>query len=113
MWGKVNFPIKTKKLQRTKEQRVNNAIEIDYSLCIQVVSPMPLLEISFPSIGQNLFHGEVKKFKISFKNEGEVALTNLKVKMSHPSFFVFGPTEYLENPFPTFASSLILIILSS
>ena len=99
----MNFPIKTKKLHKTKEQRVNNLIETDYSLCIQVVSPMPLLEVSFPSLGPDLYHGEVKKFKISFKNIGEVALTNLKVKISHPSFFVFGPNEYLDLPFPLFS----------
>ncbi|RGB32937.1 ER-golgi trafficking TRAPP I complex 85 kDa subunit-domain-containing protein [Rhizophagus diaphanus] len=86
-----------KRLNDTKEQRMSVVYATDRSLDLMVTSPMPLLEVAFHSFPELLFSGEVTQVVLEINNKGQKGLTDLRVKMSHPSFFCIGDAEMLEQ----------------
>ena len=56
---------------------------------------MPQLEVQFEGFPNQIFSGEVQRANLVITNKGEKTLSNLKVKLSHPSFFYFGKMEHL------------------
>ena len=50
---------------------------------------MPLLDVDWDNFPVQLLHGQVEKLTLTLKNSGTSALRNIKLKLSHPSFFSF------------------------
>lgn len=100
IWAKSEFPVRTRRLHKTKQQRVSKAVEADLSMSIQIASAMPLLEVDFPKLPPYLLHNEVRKYSVTLRNTGEVDLKNVKICMDRPGFFVFGKPSELDLPFP-------------
>jgi len=99
-WAKSEFPVRTRRLHKTKQQRVSKAVEADLSMSVQIASPMPLLEVDFPKLPAYLLHNEVKKYSVTLKNSGCVGLKNIKICMDQPGFFAFGHPRDATSPFP-------------
>jgi trafficking protein particle complex subunit 8 len=113
VWGRRDFRLKNRRLNRTKEQRQANAVEPNVSLSIQISGAMPLLEVSQFELPSHLLEGEVRRMTVRFTNRGQVALRNLRVKVSHPAFFEFGSVAMASEQeaqaataFPHFEASL-------
>ncbi|RUP46788.1 ER-golgi trafficking TRAPP I complex 85 kDa subunit-domain-containing protein [Jimgerdemannia flammicorona] len=87
-----------KRLNDKAENRFNRVYAPDRSLDLHVTSPMPLLDVTFNSFPEVLFSGEVVQAVLEINNKGERGLTDLRAKMSHPSFFVIGKEEALGKP---------------
>ncbi|KAJ3221198.1 Trafficking protein particle complex 8 [Clydaea vesicula] len=72
---------------------------------LNVTLPMPVLDIEILNFPEKIFSGEIIKLFLNIKNNGNRGLVNLKLKLSHPSFFYFGSLldvdqeeyVYLEN----------------
>ncbi|KAG0240476.1 Trafficking protein particle complex 8 [Mortierella sp. GBA43] len=79
-----------KRLNRDKEHLTSRVYAEDKSLIILVAPEMPLLDVKFHSFPEMLLSGEVSELSLEIKNRGRKGLTNLSVKMSHPSFFCIG-----------------------
>ncbi|RHZ88011.1 hypothetical protein Glove_26g14 [Diversispora epigaea] len=86
-----------KRLNQTREQLINVVYAQDRSLELTVTSPMPLLEVAFHSFPEMLLSGEVSQVFLEINNKGQRGLTDLRVKMSHPSFFCIGNADMLEQ----------------
>ncbi|CAG8579158.1 12018_t:CDS:10 [Diversispora eburnea] len=86
-----------KRLNQTREQLTNVVYAQDRSLELTVTSPMPLLEVAFHSFPEMLLSGEVSQVFLEINNKGQRGLTDLRVKMSHPSFFCIGNADMLEQ----------------
>ncbi|CAG8460304.1 5163_t:CDS:10 [Ambispora gerdemannii] len=106
------FAKRGKRLNNTKQQMMDVVYAPDLSLEVLVTSPMPLLEVAFHSFPEMLFSGEVIQVVLEINNKGQTGLTDLQVKMSHPSFFCVGDAEMLEKTiygdtpeFPEFPNS--------
>ncbi|CAJ0632734.1 5416_t:CDS:2 [Entrophospora sp. SA101] len=95
--GMKKFNKRGKRLDDTKENRINVTYTPDKSLELMVASPMPLLEVDFHSFPEILLSGEVNLVVLEVNNKGQKGLKNLRVKMSHPSFFCIGEPEILEK----------------
>jgi len=93
VWCRTTFPLQTRKLHSTKQQRSAGLVEVNLSTSIQIVSAMPFLEVTFPTFPKYLYQGEIRKYLITFKNSGIEPMKNLAVKLSHPGFFVFGQSQ--------------------
>ena len=108
VWGRRDFRLQNRRLNRTKEQRQANASEPNLSLSLQITSEMPLLEVESFELPSHLLEGEVRRLTVGFSNRGPVALKNVRVKVSHPGFFEFGQVamasadEARDIPFPRF-----------
>ncbi|KAF9350587.1 Trafficking protein particle complex 8 [Mortierella sp. NVP85] len=79
-----------KRLNRTKEEMMQQVYEEDKSLIILVAPEMPLLDVQFHSSPEMLLSGEVCELSLEIKNRGKKGLKNLTVRMSHPTFFCIG-----------------------
>ncbi|KAG9298934.1 hypothetical protein G9A89_015956 [Geosiphon pyriformis] len=95
--GLRKFSKKGKRLNETKEHRMNTLYAHDRSLELLITSPMPLLEVAFHSFPEMLLSGEVTPVVLEVNNKGQTGMTDLQVKMSHPSFFCVGNSEMLEK----------------
>ena len=90
VWCRKQFPLKSRKLQNTLQQRVSGAVEVNINSSIQIVSSMPQLQLDFPAIPNTFYLGEIRKYFLTFKNIGKEALKNVAIKLSHPGFFSFS-----------------------
>lgn len=97
VWCRKPFPIKKRKLQNTKHNRITGATEIDLNTSIQIVDSMPFLKIDFPTLPNVLYQGEVRQLTLRFSNLGADPLQNVAVKLSHPGLFVFGKEPLTPN----------------
>ncbi|CAG8459139.1 6976_t:CDS:10 [Ambispora leptoticha] len=118
--SRKTFAKRGKRLNNTKQQMMDVVYASDRSLEVLVTSPMPLLEVAFHSFPETLLSGEVMRVVLEINNKGQTGLTDLQVKMSHPSFFCVGDAEMLEktvygdNPeFPSSESSLEKLKISN
>ncbi|CAG8551197.1 225_t:CDS:10 [Funneliformis mosseae] len=93
--GVKKFSRRGKRLNDTNDQRTSVVYTTDRSLDLMVTSPMPLLEVAFHSFPDALFSGEVAQVVLEINNKGQKGLTDLRVKISHPSFFCIGDAEML------------------
>ncbi|KAJ3070601.1 Trafficking protein particle complex 8 [Podochytrium sp. JEL0797] len=71
---------------------------IDNTLTFTVTSPMPVLDLMFHTFPDVLLSGQVERTVLEVQNKGVRGLKNLKVKLSHASFFVVGKAEEIECP---------------
>jgi hypothetical protein len=62
---------------------------------IEILPPMPLLDITIPHLPETILSGELINLKLMVRNKGERGMKNFKVKLSHPAFFWFGNDEGL------------------
>ncbi|CAG8595408.1 16304_t:CDS:10, partial [Acaulospora morrowiae] len=95
--GLKKFAKRGKRLNQTKEQRLSVVYAYDHSLDLVVTSSMPLLEVAFHSFPEMLLSGEVAQVFLEINNKGQEELRDLRVKMSHPSFFCIGDANMLEQ----------------
>ncbi|KAF9584424.1 Trafficking protein particle complex 8 [Lunasporangiospora selenospora] len=82
-----------KRLNKTKEQMMSQVYEEDKSLDILIAPEMPLLDVQFQSVPEMILSGEVCELSLQIKNLGKKGLKNLKVRMSHPTFFCIGESR--------------------
>eukprot|EP01132_Coremiostelium_polycephalum_P002787 gene2787-3466_t len=91
VWGKREFKLKQKRLNKTKDQRSSVMYEPNLSTTFRVTSPMPRLEAVFIDFPDSLFHGELKQSKLQLKNcSNKMGLKNVRVRLSHPTLVCFG-----------------------
>jgi len=64
--------------------------EANNDLTIRVTSAMPLLDIEMQHFPTHMMQGQIEKLMVDFKNSGTSPLHNIRVCLSHPSFFYFG-----------------------
>ncbi|RIB08725.1 ER-golgi trafficking TRAPP I complex 85 kDa subunit-domain-containing protein [Gigaspora rosea] len=95
--GVKKFAKRGKRLNDTTEQHTSIVYAPDRSLDLLVTSPMPLLEATFHSFPDVLLSGEVKQILLEINNKGQKGLTDLRVKISHPSFFCIGDAEMIDQ----------------
>ncbi|KAJ3311663.1 Trafficking protein particle complex 8, partial [Gonapodya sp. JEL0774] len=86
-----------KRLNDTKEQRLGKVYGPDKSLILEVMSPMPLLDVMFHAFPATLISGQVVRGVLEISNKGLRALSNLKLKTSHPTFVCVGAQEDLDR----------------
>mmetsp|Transcript_30537 Transcript_30537/g.76622 ORF Transcript_30537/g.76622 Transcript_30537/m.76622 type:complete len:1394 (+) Transcript_30537:59-4240(+) len=94
VFGKRDFALKPRRLNSTKAQRKGVVYEESMCLSIRVCPPMPLMTVDIPSFPTALRCGQVVHLMVHLKNIGNLALQNVRVKLSHPSFFVFCPLHH-------------------
>jgi hypothetical protein len=57
---------------------------------LNVTLPMPVLDVAFDDFPESIVSGEVRTCVLRIKNNGNRGLMNLRLKVSHPSFFYAG-----------------------
>ena len=92
------FTKQGRRLNDTTQQRLNVMYTQDQSLHLVVTPPMPVLDVAFHSFPDSLLSGEVLRCVLEINNKGNCGLKNLKVKISHPSFFSVGSPNQMETP---------------
>ncbi|EGC33425.1 hypothetical protein DICPUDRAFT_36746 [Dictyostelium purpureum] len=91
VWGKREFKLKQKRLNKTRQQRESVVYEQNLSLTFRVTSPMPRLEAQFLEFPDALYHGELRQAKLQLKNcSNKMGLKNVRVRLSHPTSVCFG-----------------------
>jgi uncharacterized membrane protein len=63
---------------------------------LNVTLPMPVLDVTFENFPDSMVSGEVLTGIMRIKNNGNRGLRNLRLKVSHPSFFYAG--SVLDQP---------------
>ncbi|KAI9364018.1 ER-golgi trafficking TRAPP I complex 85 kDa subunit-domain-containing protein [Zopfochytrium polystomum] len=91
------FKKQGRRLNDTQQQRSVESYAADHSLTLSVTPPMPMLDVVFHSFPEALLSGQVEKAVIEVNNKGNRGLTNLYMKLSHPSFFAVGTAEMMDN----------------
>ncbi|ORZ15022.1 ER-golgi trafficking TRAPP I complex 85 kDa subunit-domain-containing protein [Absidia repens] len=92
------FHKKGKRLNNTKEERMNVTYAPDRSLDILVTPPMPLLDITFHNIPETILSGQVIQGVLEINNKGNKGLTSLQLKTNQPSFICVGHPEQVDKP---------------
>ncbi|KAK5582253.1 hypothetical protein RB653_003836 [Dictyostelium firmibasis] len=91
IWGKREFKLKNKRLNKTRQQRESIVYEPNLSLTFRVTCPMPRLEAQFVDFPESLYHGELRQLKLVLKNcSNKMGLKNVRVRLSHPTAICFG-----------------------
>ncbi|EGG25150.1 hypothetical protein DFA_03398 [Cavenderia fasciculata] len=91
IWGKREFKLKQKRLNKTKTQRESISYEQNLSLTFSVTSPMPRLEAQFVDFPSSICFGEMKQAKLLLKNcSNKMGLKNVRIRISHPTLVCFG-----------------------
>ncbi|KAN0050357.1 hypothetical protein ACTA71_003477 [Dictyostelium dimigraforme] len=91
IWGKREFKLKNKRLNKTRQQRESVVYEPNLSLTFRVTCPMPRLEAQFVDFPESLYHGELRQLKLVLKNcSNKMGLKNVRVRLSHPTAICFG-----------------------
>eukprot|EP00698_Gefionella_okellyi_P007453 TRINITY_DN1822_c0_g1_i2.p1 TRINITY_DN1822_c0_g1~~TRINITY_DN1822_c0_g1_i2.p1 ORF type:complete len:1420 (-),score=276.28 TRINITY_DN1822_c0_g1_i2:1179-5438(-) len=98
--GKCNFVLKGQRLNKTKAHRQSEVYEEDKRTTIKVVPAMPLLDVQFTDFPMQLLEGEHHKVIMTMTNRGHQPACSVKLRMSHPDFFVLGATEHVSSPQP-------------
>jgi len=91
------FAKKGKRLNSTKEQRMNVMYAEDKSLTFTVTPPMPLLDVVFHSKPTSVFAGETCKMILEINNKGNCTLKNLKLVMNQNSLVYIGSPEMIND----------------
>jgi len=91
------FEKKGKRLNSTKEQRMNVMYAEDKSLTFTVTPPMPLLDVVFHSKPTSVFAGETCKMILEINNKGNCTLKNLKLVMNQNSLVYIGSPEMIND----------------
>ncbi|KAJ3204257.1 Trafficking protein particle complex 8 [Entophlyctis luteolus] len=93
----VNFEKRGRRLNDTQAQRGGKPVyAVDNTLNLTVTSPMPVLDVLFHNFPSILLNGQVEKFVVEINNKGHRGLKNMKVKISHPSFFEIGSPDQID-----------------
>ncbi|KAJ3330649.1 Trafficking protein particle complex 8 [Blyttiomyces sp. JEL0837] len=83
----------------TKKEGTASATEgVDHLLSLKVTPPMPVLEVVFHAFPSVLLSGQVEPTVLEINNKGNRGLCNLKLKLSHPSFFSIGGPDAIDTP---------------
>ncbi|KAM9944612.1 hypothetical protein ACTFIT_009323 [Dictyostelium discoideum] len=91
IWGKREFKLKNKRLNKTRQQRESIVYEPNLSTTFRVTCPMPRLEAQFVDFPESLYHGELRQLKLVLKNcSNKMGLKNVRVRLSHPTAICFG-----------------------
>jgi len=91
------FEKKGKRLNATREQRMNVMYSEDKSLLFTVTPPMPLLDVVFHSKPTSVFAGETTKIILEINNKGNCTLKNLKLVMNQNSLVYIGSPEMIND----------------
>jgi len=91
------FEKKGKRLNATKEQRMNVMYAEDKSLTFTVTPPMPLLDVVFHSKPTSVYAGETCKIILEINNKGNCTLKNLKLVMNQNSLVYVGSPEMIND----------------
>jgi len=91
------FKRRGKRLNATKEQRMNVMYAEDKSLIFTVTPPMPLLDVVFHSKPSTVYAGETAKIILEINNKGNCALKNLKLIMNQNSLVYVGSPEMIND----------------
>ncbi|EFA78666.1 hypothetical protein PPL_08125 [Heterostelium album PN500] len=111
VWGKRQFNLKQKRLNKTRQQRESVVYEPNLTLTFSVTSPMPRLETQFIEFPAALSHGEMKQAKLQLKNcSNKMGLKNVRVRLSHPTLCCFGSNNNDASILSTLDSSILLNI---
>ncbi|KAI8835627.1 ER-golgi trafficking TRAPP I complex 85 kDa subunit-domain-containing protein [Chytriomyces cf. hyalinus JEL632] len=113
----ISFNKRGRRLNDTQKQRSEDPVyAADNTLKLTVTAPMPVLDVLFHSFPDVLLSGQVERTVLEVNNKGNRGLKNLKMKLSHVSFFGVGDAEqidypsYSSKPIPEMASQEILHI---
>ncbi|KYQ90212.1 hypothetical protein DLAC_08813 [Tieghemostelium lacteum] len=111
IWGKREFKLKQKRLNKTKAHRESVMYEPNLSLTFRVTSPMPRLEVQFLEFAQSMFHGELRQAKLLLKNcSNKMGLKNVRIRLTHPSMVCFGTSDQDASLLESLDSSVLLNI---
>ncbi|KAJ3277304.1 Trafficking protein particle complex 8, partial [Rhizoclosmatium sp. JEL0117] len=95
----IEFVKRGRRLNDTQKQRSGDPVyAADNTLKLTVTSPMPVLDVLFHSFPETLLSGQVERTVLEINNKGHRGLKNLKIKLSHPSFFGVGKAEDIDIP---------------
>jgi hypothetical protein len=92
-----SFERKGKRLNATREQRMNKMYAEDKSLIFTVTPPMPLLDVVSHSKPGSVYAGETSKIILEINNKGNSTLKNLKLAMNHNSLIYIGSPEMIND----------------
>eukprot|EP00124_Ichthyophonus_hoferi_P004516 Ihof_evm1s508 gene=Ihof_evmTU1s508 len=88
--GRKDFVLKGRRLNKTKHDRLGVYYSPDLRLHISVVAAMPLLELSYSSLPESVYAGEVSTTELRLSNVGLSPLRNLCAIASDPINLCFG-----------------------
>ncbi|KAI9345284.1 ER-golgi trafficking TRAPP I complex 85 kDa subunit-domain-containing protein [Obelidium mucronatum] len=95
----IEFAKRGRRLNDNQKQRSGDPVyAVDNTLRLTVTSPMPVLDVLFHSFPETLLSGQVERTVLEVNNKGHRGLKNLKIKLSHASFFGFGSAEQIDFP---------------
>lgn len=86
-----------KRLNSTKQERMNTMYSPDTNLALTVTAPMPLLKYQVNALPTSLLSGEVVQAKLELTNAGERGLTKLQVKVSNTAMIRIGSDLAFNN----------------
>ncbi len=89
--ARKEFVRRGRRLNETQEQRSNAkpTYASNETFDIQVLPPMPLLDLEWRGVPETILSGEVVKMALEVRNKGKRDLGLLLVHLSHPGFFCF------------------------
>ncbi|KAL9650734.1 hypothetical protein ABK040_001788 [Willaertia magna] len=88
--GYKRFQVKGRRLNDTKQQRINVQYEQDNRLKFKIVDSAPLLRVNFTQDIRQVWNGEVCSTSMVITNDGRSSLKSLRVKLNHPSIYYLG-----------------------
>ncbi|KAK4777160.1 hypothetical protein SAY86_005848 [Trapa natans] len=97
--GCYNFvanPMKKKTTTRTRKHMHSFSDNLKFA----VIKSLPKLEGLIHSIPERVYAGELRYLTLELSNKSEVAVKNLKMKISHPRFLNFGSAEHFDINYP-------------
>lgn len=106
MLGRLDLVLKGPRLNNTKAEKTSVVHGLDNRLNLDVVAPMPLLEVRFCGFPAKLLCDEVVQTMAEFTNCSECHLENLNIATPNPEFFTFGAAQATRSENPTTQSSV-------
>ena len=99
--GFHQFALPPRMMPLAPGKRGQPQVQADPSLSIPINPPAPLLSISLSHLPSQCFHGEYVQSALSLTNAGDIGLTKLSVRVSHPGFVLLGNAQALGHASPT------------
>lgn len=104
-------------LHKTQKQRMERLRAIDTSLSFHVISPSPLLTMSFEGVSEEVLQGQLLKTTLLLRNDGAATATEIYLKVSQPCFVFTSIEDGMESSQPqlmdAFGQSCTLVKLPS
>ncbi|XAR64788.1 hypothetical protein NMG60_11008624 [Bertholletia excelsa] len=97
--GYYHFDFDSVKKKAAKKSRKAKRLTAD-NLEFLVIKSLPKLEGSIHHLPKTVYAGDLRRLQLVLRNQSEISVKNVKVKISHPRFLSIGNKEVMDMEFP-------------